>query len=175
MRCAPAGRAGEAETGARRAAVLGLVAALGPIVAQIRELTAQIRAALATHPDAAIFAPLFRDPRTAICPATLIAELGDSRERYPTEAALAADAGQEPGRRRVGQAPGRVLPPCMRQAAARLLVDARRLDPQVASVGPRDLRRRESPAARTTRTRSAPWGELGRGCCELLAGRRAIR
>ena len=106
MRSAPAGRAGEAETGARRAAVLGLVAALGPIVAQIRELTSQIRAALAIHPDAAIFAPLFRDPRTAICPATLIAELGDSRERYPTEAALAADAGQSPvavesGKRRV--------------------------------------------------------------------------
>jgi len=96
MRSAPAGRAGEAEAEARRAAVLGLVAALEPIVAQIAELTSQIRSALAEHPDAAIFAPLFRDPKTAICPATLIAELGDSRERYPTEAALAADAGQSP-------------------------------------------------------------------------------
>lgn len=96
MRSAPAGRAGEAEAEARRAAVLGLVAALEPIVTQIRELTSQIRGALADHPDAAIFAPLFRDPKTAICPATLIAELGDSRERYPTEAALAADAGQSP-------------------------------------------------------------------------------
>lgn len=106
MRSAPAGRAGEAEAQARRAAVLGLVAALEPVVARIRELTAQIRAALAAHPDAEIFAPLFRDPRTAICPATLIAELGDSRERYPTEAALAADAGMSPvavesGKRRV--------------------------------------------------------------------------
>jgi transposase len=96
MRSAPAGRAGQAEVEARRAAVLGLVAALEPIVAQIRELTSQIRAALAAHPDAAIFAPLFRDRKTAVCPATLIAELGDSRERYPTEAALAADAGMSP-------------------------------------------------------------------------------
>jgi len=96
MRSAAAGRAGEAEAEARRAAVLGLVAALAPIVGEIRELTSQIRGALAEHPDAAIFAPLFRDPKTAICPATLIAELGDSRERYPTEAAMAADAGQSP-------------------------------------------------------------------------------
>jgi len=96
MRSAPAGRAGVAEAEARRAAVLGLVAALDPIVTQIRELTSQIRGAFAEHPDAQIFAPLFRDPKTAICPATLIAELGDSRERYPTEAALAADAGQSP-------------------------------------------------------------------------------
>jgi transposase len=96
MRSAPAGRAGQAEVEARRAAVLGLVAALEPIVAQVRELTSQIRAALAAHPDAAIFAPLFRDRKTVICPATLIAELGDSRERYPTEATLAADAGMSP-------------------------------------------------------------------------------
>ena len=62
----------------------------------IAELGRQIRDALAAHPDAAIFAPLFRDRRTAICPATLIAELGDCRGRYPTEAALAADAGMSP-------------------------------------------------------------------------------
>lgn len=96
MRSAPAGRAGELEAEARRAAVLGLVAALKPIVAEIAGLTSQIRGALAAHPDAAIFAPLFRDAKTAICPATLIAELGDARGRYPTDASLAADAGMSP-------------------------------------------------------------------------------
>lgn len=96
MRSAPAGLAGEFETEARRAVVLGLVAALEPVVAEIAELTSQIRGALAAHPDAAIFGPLFRDARTAICPATLIAELGDRRERYPTAAAMAADAGMSP-------------------------------------------------------------------------------
>lgn len=106
MRSAPEGRVGELEAGARRAAVLGLVAALEPIVAQIRELTAQIRGALCSHPDGAIFAPLFRDPKTVVCPAALIAELGDARERYPSDAALAADAGMSPvavesGKRRV--------------------------------------------------------------------------
>jgi transposase len=96
MRSAPVGLAGEQETEARRAAVLGLVAALEPIVAEISELTSQIRGALAAHPDAPIFRPLFRDAKTAISPATLIAELGDCRERYPTEAAMAADAGMSP-------------------------------------------------------------------------------
>ena len=96
MRSAPAGRAGELEAEARRAAVLGLVAALRPIVAEVAELASQIRGALAAHPDGAIFAPLFRDAKTAICPATLIAELGDARERYPTDASLAADAGMSP-------------------------------------------------------------------------------
>jgi transposase len=106
MRRAPEGRAGELEAGARRAAVLGLVGALEPIVAQLRELTSQMRGALRAHPDARIFAPLFRDRKTVVCPAQLIAELGDSRERYPTDAALAADAGMSPvavesGKRRV--------------------------------------------------------------------------
>jgi transposase len=96
MRSAPAGRAGELESEARRAVVLGLVGALEPIVAEIANLTSQIRGALAAHPDAAVFGPLFRDAKTVISPATLIAELGDCRGRYPTEAAMAADAGMSP-------------------------------------------------------------------------------
>jgi transposase len=96
MRSAPQGTAGPAEQQARRAVVLGLVSALEPIVSEIAALDAQIRERLAAHPDAAIFAPLFRDRRTAICPATLIAEFGDCRGRYPTEAAMAADAGMSP-------------------------------------------------------------------------------
>jgi transposase len=96
LRAAPTGRAGELETDARRATVLGLIAALRPIVEQIRQLTSQIHGALRAHPDAAIFLPLFRDKKTCICPATLIAELGDQRARYPTSAAMLADAGQSP-------------------------------------------------------------------------------
>ncbi|HEY8760966.1 MAG TPA: IS110 family transposase [Candidatus Dormibacteraeota bacterium] len=96
IKAAPQGTAGPAECEARRAVVLGLIAALRPIVEEIAALSAQIRERLAAHPDAAIFAPLFRDRKTVICPATLIAELGDARGRYPTEAALAADAGMSP-------------------------------------------------------------------------------
>lgn len=96
MRSAPQGTAAEAEVKARGAVVAGLVTSLRPIVAEISALDARIREALADHPDAAIFRPLFRDPKTTICPATLIAELGDARGRYPTEAAMAADAGMSP-------------------------------------------------------------------------------
>jgi len=96
MKAAPQGTAGPEEQRARRVVVLGLVAALSPLVTEIAALDAQIRECLASHPDAAIFAPLFRDPKTTICPATLIAEIGDARGRYPTEAAMAADAGMSP-------------------------------------------------------------------------------
>lgn len=96
MRSAAQGTAAQVEVEARGAVVAGLVASLRPIVAEIAALDARIREALAAHPDAAIFRPLFRNPKTAICPATLIAELGDARGRYPTEAAMAADAGMSP-------------------------------------------------------------------------------
>jgi transposase len=96
LNAAPKGTAGKAEREARRAVVLGLLCALEPIVTEIAALDAQIRERLAAHPDAAIFRSLFRDPKTALSPATLIAELGDCRERYPTEAAMAADAGMSP-------------------------------------------------------------------------------
>jgi transposase len=120
MRSAPAGLAGELETEARRAVVLGLVAALEPVVAEISELTSQIRGALEAHPDAAIFRPLFRDPKTAICPATLIAELGDRRERYPTDAAMAADAGMSP----VALESGKLRVATFRRACDKRLRDA---------------------------------------------------
>lgn len=120
MRSAPAGLAGELETEARRAVVLGLVAALEPVVAEIAELTSQIRGALEAHPDAAIFRPLFRDPKTAICPATLIAELGDRRERYPTAAAMAADAGMSP----VALESGKLRVATFRRACDKRLRDA---------------------------------------------------
>jgi transposase len=120
MRSAPAGLAGELETEARRAVVLGLVAALEPVVAEISELTSQIRGALEAHPDAAIFRPLFRDPKTAICPATLIAELGDRRERYPTDATMAADAGMSP----VALESGKLRVATFRRACDKRLRDA---------------------------------------------------
>jgi transposase len=96
LRGAAHGRAGELETEARRQIVLALVAALEPLVARIAELTSELRAALAEHPDGPTFRSLFRDPKTAICPATMLAEMGDCRERYPTHRTLAADGGQAP-------------------------------------------------------------------------------
>lgn len=96
LRSAADGRAAELETEARRAIVLALVAALEPVVARIAELTREIRDALADHADGHTFHSLFRDPNSAVTAATMLAEIGDCRDRYPTVAALAADAGQTP-------------------------------------------------------------------------------
>jgi transposase len=96
LRNAPHAVVGELETEARRASVLGLVAALRPIVEQISELTSQIAGAIRAHPDGPIFTSLFRDPKTVITAAGLLAEIGDNRHRYPTNDALAADGGQSP-------------------------------------------------------------------------------
>jgi transposase len=90
------GRAGELEMLARRQIVLGLVDALEPIVAAIGELTAQIRQAVDDHPDGQTFRSLFIAPDSVLCAATMIAEIGDCRDRYPTYRQLAADGGQAP-------------------------------------------------------------------------------
>lgn len=96
LREAPRAVVGELETEARRGAVLGLVAALGPIVEQISQLTSQIAGAVRTHPDGPIFLALFRDRKSVVTAAGLLAEVGDNRARYPSGDALAADAGQSP-------------------------------------------------------------------------------
>ncbi len=103
LRSAPQGLAGAQETEARRAAVLGLVAALRPIVAQIAELTSQIAHAVRAHPDGAVFLPLFKQEKSVITAARLVAEIGDDRSRYPTVEALAADAGMAPVARESGK------------------------------------------------------------------------
>jgi transposase len=103
LRSAPEGRAGALEAEARRGAVLGLAAALRPIVDQIRELTSQIAAAVRAHPDGQVFLPLFKDPKSVVTAARLVAEIGDDRSRYPTREALAADAGMAPVARESGK------------------------------------------------------------------------
>jgi transposase len=96
LRAAPQGRAGAHETEARRQIVLALVAAIRPIVAKIAELTAEIAHRVRSHPDGQIFLSLFKDPKSVITAASLLAEIGDCRDRYPTADALAADAGMTP-------------------------------------------------------------------------------
>ena len=93
LRGAPTGRAGDAELEARRQIVLALVAALRPLVERISQLTCEIAHAVRAHPDGQIFRSLFRDPKSVVTAARLLAEIGDCRARYPTAEALAADGG----------------------------------------------------------------------------------
>jgi len=96
LRSAPQGRTGELEAEARRQVVLALIAALRPLVEQIRLLTSEIRGLLADHPDGVIFRSLFRDPKSVVTAAELLAEIGDRRERHPASSSLDAIAGQAP-------------------------------------------------------------------------------
>jgi transposase len=96
LRHAPIAALGDLEAEARRNAVAGLTAALGPIVNQIRQLTSQIAGAVRAHPDGPIFLSFFKDPKSVVTAAGLLAEIGDNRARYPTRDSLAADAGQAP-------------------------------------------------------------------------------
>lgn len=96
LRKAPCARAGEAETQARRATVLALVAALETLLRQIRLLEERIAKAVRAHPDGEVFLSLFLGHNTTLTAACLVAEIGDSRERYPTNEAMAADAGMSP-------------------------------------------------------------------------------
>jgi transposase len=96
LRSAPQGRVRELEAEARRQVVLALAAALRPLVEQIRLLTSEIRGLLDDHPDGQIFRSLFRDPKSVVTAAELLAEIGDRRERHPASASLEAIAGQAP-------------------------------------------------------------------------------
>ncbi len=120
LRTAPHGRTGGAELEARRAIVLALVAALKPLTEQIKLLTSQIADAVRTHNDGAIFLSLFRNPKTVITAAELLAEIGDRRERHPTSASLEAIAGQSP----VAVQSGKKKVACFRWACNKNLRDA---------------------------------------------------
>src|SRR4051794_20980141 len=120
LRGAPDGRAGEAETDARRQVVLAYVAALRPIIAKITELTSEIAHRIHAHPDGHVFLSFFRDPRSVVCAAALLAEIGDCRARYPTAEALAADAGMSP----VAVESGKRKVACFRRGCDKRLRDA---------------------------------------------------
>jgi transposase len=117
LRQAPLGHAGDTERLARRGIVLGLVNTLRALVTQITRLTRQIADTLDTHPDGSIFQSFFRDPKSRICAATLLAEIGDCRDRYPTAESLSADAGMSP----VAVESGKKKTACFRHACDKRL------------------------------------------------------
>jgi transposase len=138
LRSAPEGRAGEAETEARREAVLGLVATLKALVGRIRRLEERIASAVRAHPDGEVFLSLFRSPKSTLTAARLLAEIGDERGRYPTVEALAADAGMSPvavesGRRKVASF-RRACDKRLRKALATLAESTRHHNPWAEDV-----------------------------------------
>jgi len=164
LRAAPVAAAGEAEAEARRAAVVGLVSALEPIVTQLSQLQSEIAGALDRHPDGAIFRSLFRDPKSVVTAAGLLAEIGDNRARYRSPDALAADAGHCPVAKESGK---------MRRASFRWACD-KRLRNHLGVLA--DSTRHWHPWARDTYARARARGVdhphairiLGRAWCRVL-------
>jgi transposase len=164
LRGAASGRAQALESDARRAIVLAFVTALEPLVAQITALTRAIRAALLAHPDGPTFRSLFRDPQSVVCAATMLAEMGDCRQRYPSAGTLAADGGQAPVTIQSGKA---------RHARFRWACD-HRLRNAIATMA--DTSRRHNPWAADIYNRARERGAthphairiLGRAWCTVI-------
>ena len=97
---APAGVSGEGAS-ALAAVTLGYVRTITTLREQIMELESRITEQLADHPDGAVFTSL---PRSgSVRAATLLAEIGDCRERFPSPEALICLAGAAPSTRQSGQ------------------------------------------------------------------------
>lgn len=101
LRRAATGRADGPAAEASEVIVLSMVDLLTALRTQQSDLETRIREALLAHPDGPIFTSL---PRAGtIRAATLLAEIGDCRARYPDPTALAAAAGVAPSTRQSGK------------------------------------------------------------------------
>lgn len=102
LEAAPRGLVGAAESEARSECVKALVAALTALLPKIGELEGAIAVALDEHADGAIFKSF---PRAGeVNAAQLLAEIGDVRERYLSDDALAMEGGVVPVTKRSGKA-----------------------------------------------------------------------
>jgi transposase len=94
LHAAPPRAAGEADAAANGEAVEALVAVLTSLGGQLQALTAATQHAVATHGDGPLVMSFPRAGR--VNAAQILAELGDDRARFVSEAHLAAEAGIVP-------------------------------------------------------------------------------
>jgi transposase len=107
LRATPAGLAGDAEADASGEIARALASVLERLVAEIAKLTSRIEHTVAEMPDGKI---IMSFPRTGrICAAQILAELGNVRERFPTEDQFAAEAGVCPVTHASGKSRGVVF------------------------------------------------------------------
>ena len=94
LREAAAGCAGELEAEAKGELARALASILEHLVAELTKLNARIEHTVASLAEGQIIMSFPRSGR--ICAAQILSELGTVRERFPTEAQLAAEAGVAP-------------------------------------------------------------------------------
>lgn len=88
------GCVGELEAEAKGELARSLAAILQRLVAELAKVTARVEHTIASLADGQIVMSFPRSGR--VCAAQILAELGSVRERFPTEAQLAAEAGVAP-------------------------------------------------------------------------------
>lgn len=101
LRDAPVGHAGPLESETKGQLVQCLVAALSPLIMEIKKLNGLIAAQLAQHPDGEILQSFPRAGTTNA--AQILAELGEDRRRFTSDQQLAAEAGVAPITRESGK------------------------------------------------------------------------
>ena len=126
-----------------------------PLVEQIRPLTSQIAGAVRAHADGGIFLSLFRDPKSVVTAATLLAEIGDNRNRYTTSDSLDAIAGQAPVAVQSGKQQHRQLPLGQHKPSATPPSACSPTPPATSTPGLTRSTNAPASAATTTPTRSA--------------------
>jgi transposase len=94
LKSAAPGCSGELEAEAKGELVRSLASILERLVSELAKLTARIEHTVANLPEGQIIMSFPRAGR--VCAAQILAELGAVRERFPTEAQLAAEAGVAP-------------------------------------------------------------------------------
>ena len=107
LRAAPKGLASDAEADAKGELVRVLAAVLERLVPEIAKLSSHIEHAVADLPDGKIVMSFPCAGR--ICAAQILSELGNVRERFPTEDQLAAEAGVAPVTHASGKSRGVVF------------------------------------------------------------------
>ncbi len=153
---APPAGLGAEEDGSRAACVLALVEAIRACEGRARELEAEIVERLEIHPDAHVFTSLPRAGR-GVRAATLLAEIGDVRQRFPDAESLMALAGAAP----VTRASGKYRVVAFRWACDKKL--------RAAVVEFADDSRRASPWARGIYERSMARGHTHPHAVRILA------
>ena len=148
---APAGIRGS-EADARAVVTLALVAAIDQLNIQIADIERRILTDLEHHPDAHVFTSLPKGG--TIRAATVLAEIGDARGRFPTDDALAALAGAAPSTRSSGKLHSVTFRfACdkkLRDAIVNFADDSRHASPWAADIyqRARDRGHRHPPAVR---------------------------
>ena len=155
LRKAPARLERRARAGGPTHRRAGLVASAAPARrGASNQLDPQIADAVRAHPDGADLPLALPRPQTSLTAAELVAEIGDSRARYPGAAALEADAGMAPS----PSSPANIEAPASGGPATTACATPSPpspTPPAITTPGPATSTAEPAPAAATTRTRSA--------------------